>query len=96
MTSLGLDSLRARTDKACELTHAGRHAKLTELLRVLIPDLETAARSLSAAEQSQVFEPMASAYQACSTALGPRRGTPETMSLWDADVAACPDGGSGR
>jgi transcriptional regulator with XRE-family HTH domain len=67
--SPGLDSLRTRTEKVWELTHAGRHAELTELLRVLIPDLETAARALPAAEQSQVFELMASAYQACSAAL---------------------------
>jgi tetratricopeptide (TPR) repeat protein/DNA-binding XRE family transcriptional regulator len=67
--SPGLASLRERTEKAWELTHAGRHAELTELLRVLIPDLETAARALPAAEQAQVFELMASAYQACSAAL---------------------------
>jgi tetratricopeptide (TPR) repeat protein len=43
--------------------------ELTDLLRALIPDLETAARALPAAEQAQVFELMASAYQACSAAL---------------------------
>jgi tetratricopeptide (TPR) repeat protein len=67
--SPGLDDLRARSAKTWELTHAGRYAELTDLLRALIPDLETAARALPAEQHAEVFELMAGAYQACSAAL---------------------------
>jgi tetratricopeptide (TPR) repeat protein len=67
--SPGLDDLRTRSAKAWELTHAGRYTELTDLLRALIPDLETAARALPGDQQAEVFELMAAAYQACSAAL---------------------------
>jgi tetratricopeptide (TPR) repeat protein len=71
-----LGSLRPRAGRAWELTHEGRYADLTDLLAALIPDLETAARALPAAEQPQVFELMAATYQACSAALD-KLGEPE-------------------
>ena len=74
--SPGLESLRVRAGKAWELAHAGRYADLTDLLRGLIPDLETAARALPEAERPEVFELMAAAYQACSAALD-KLGEPE-------------------
>src|SRR5260370_32385283 len=54
--SPGLDDLRARSGKAWELTHAGRYAELTDLLRALIPDLEIAARALPEEQRPEVFE----------------------------------------
>ena len=75
-SSPGLDDLRARSAKAWELTHSGRYADLTDLLRALIPDLETAARALPGEQRSEVFELMAAAYQACSAALD-KLGEPE-------------------
>ena len=41
-----LSTLRTKSRKAWELTHAGRYTDLTDLLRGLVPDLETAARAL--------------------------------------------------
>ncbi|MGO9082867.1 MAG: helix-turn-helix domain-containing protein [Streptosporangiaceae bacterium] len=75
-SSPGLDDLRARAAKAWELTHSGRYADLADLLRALIPDLETAARALPDEQRSEVFELMAAAYQACSAALD-KLGEPE-------------------
>ena len=74
--SPGLESLRVRAGKAWELAHAGRYADLTDLLRGLIPDLETAARALPEDERPEVFELMSAAYQACSAALD-KLGEPE-------------------
>ena len=74
--SPSLDDLRDRTAKAWELTHAGRYADLTDLLRALVPDLETAARALPDDQHGAVFEQMAAAYQACSAALD-KLGEPE-------------------
>jgi len=74
--SPALGALRARSGRAWELAHASRYADLTDLLRALIPDLETAARALPAADRPKVFELMAAAYQACSAALD-KLGEPE-------------------
>lgn len=71
-----LSKLRAQARQAWELTHAGRYTGLTDLLRSLIPDLEVAARALPQAQRAEVFELMASAYQACSAALA-KLGEPE-------------------
>lgn len=71
-----LGTLRSMSRKAWELTHAGRYTDLTELLRGLVPDLETAARTIPEANRAEVFELMASAYQACSAALA-KLGEPE-------------------
>jgi tetratricopeptide (TPR) repeat protein len=71
-----LGTLRTKARKAWELTHAGRYMELTDLLRVLVPDLETAARALPEAQRAEVFELMAATYQACSAALA-KLGEPE-------------------
>jgi tetratricopeptide (TPR) repeat protein len=71
-----LSTLRTKTRQAWDLTHAGRYADLTDLLRGLVPDLETAARTVPEAQRAEVFELMAAAYQACSAALA-KLGEPE-------------------
>ena len=71
-----LDTLRGEAGKAWELAHAGRYTDLTELLRGLVPDLETAARGLPENQRAEVFELMAATYQACSDALA-KLGEPE-------------------
>lgn len=71
-----LSTLRTRSRKAWELTHAGRYTDLADLLRGLVPDLETAARALPETQRADVFELMAATYQACSAALA-KLGEPE-------------------
>jgi transcriptional regulator with XRE-family HTH domain len=92
--SPSLDNVRGRTAKAWELTHAGRYADLTDLLRALVPDLETAARALPDDQHSAVFEQMAAAYQACSAALD-KLGEPEAAWIAaDRAMAAAERAGS--
>ncbi len=69
-------TLRTRSRKAWDLTHAGQYTDLTDLLRGLVPDLETAARALPESQRAEVFELMAATYQACSAALA-KLGEPE-------------------
>jgi transcriptional regulator with XRE-family HTH domain len=69
-------ALRTKSRKAWDLTHAGRYTDLTDLLRGLVPDLETAARSAGEPQRAEVFELMATTYQACSAALA-KLGEPE-------------------
>jgi tetratricopeptide (TPR) repeat protein len=69
-------TLRAKSRKAWDLTHAERYTDLTELLRGLVSDLETAARTVPESHQAEVFELMAATYQACSAALA-KLGEPE-------------------
>ena len=64
-----LSTLRGKTRQAWELTHAGRYTELTDLLSGLVPDLETAARSVPEDQRAEVFELLATTYQACSAAL---------------------------
>jgi transcriptional regulator with XRE-family HTH domain/enamine deaminase RidA (YjgF/YER057c/UK114 family) len=71
-----LSTLRTRARRAWDMTHAGRYTELTELLRGLVPDLETAARAVAKDQRAEVFELMASTYQACSAALA-ELGEPE-------------------
>ena len=71
-----LSTLRTKTRKAWELTHAGRYTELSELLRGLVPDLETAARAVPEEQRDEVFELMAATYQACSAALA-KLGEPD-------------------
>ncbi len=71
-----IDTLRGEAGKAWELAHAGRYTDLTDLLRGLVPDLETAARGLPEEQRADVFELMAATYQACSAALA-KLGEPE-------------------
>jgi transcriptional regulator with XRE-family HTH domain len=72
----GIGTLRAKARKAWELTHAGRYTDLTDLLRGLVPDLETATRSMPENQRAEVSELLATAYQACSAALA-KLGEPE-------------------
>jgi tetratricopeptide (TPR) repeat protein len=71
-----LSTLRSRSRKAWDLTHGGQYTGLTDLLRGLVPDLETAARAMPEAQRPEVFELMAATYQACSAALA-KLGEPE-------------------
>jgi transcriptional regulator with XRE-family HTH domain len=64
-----VSTLRTRVRKAWELTHAGRYTELAELLSNLVPDLETAARAVPDDKRAEVFELLATTYQACSAAL---------------------------
>jgi transcriptional regulator with XRE-family HTH domain/tetratricopeptide (TPR) repeat protein len=64
-----ISTLRSKTRKAWDLTHAARYIELTELLQGLVPDLETAARAVAEAQRTEVFELLATTYQACSAAL---------------------------
>ena len=69
-------TLRTRTGKAWELTHAGSYSELTHLLHGLVPDLETAARSAPEDQRAEAFELLATTYQACSAALA-KLGEPD-------------------
>jgi transcriptional regulator with XRE-family HTH domain len=69
-------ALRTKARMAWELTHAGRYTELTDLLRGLVPDLETAARSAPEEQRAEVSELLATTYQACSAALA-KLGEPE-------------------
>jgi transcriptional regulator with XRE-family HTH domain len=71
-----VSALRTKTRKAWELTHAGRYTELTDLLRSLVPDLETAVRSVPEKQRTDVSELLATTYQACSAALA-KLGEPE-------------------
>ena len=71
-----LSTLRAKSREAWDLTHAGRYTELTGLLSGLVPDLETAARTLLESQHGEAFELMAITYQACSAALD-KLGEPE-------------------
>jgi transcriptional regulator with XRE-family HTH domain len=71
-----LSTLRTKSRRAWDLTHAGRYTDLTDLLRGLVPDLETAARAVPEDQRAKVFELMAATYQACSAALA-KLGEPE-------------------
>jgi transcriptional regulator with XRE-family HTH domain len=71
-----VSTLRTKARKAWELTHAGLYTELTDLLRSLVPDLETAARSAPEKQRAEVSELLATTYQACSAALA-KLGEPE-------------------
>jgi transcriptional regulator with XRE-family HTH domain len=71
-----LGTLRSQARRAWDLTHAGRYTDLTGLLRGLIPDLETAARTARQPQRAKVGELLATTYQACSAALA-KLGEPE-------------------
>jgi transcriptional regulator with XRE-family HTH domain len=89
-----LSTLRTRSRMAWELTHDGHYTDLSELLRTLVPDLETAARALPEAQRADVFELMAATYQACSAALA-KLGEPEASWIAaDRAMAAAERAGS--
>ncbi|MBE1588191.1 helix-turn-helix domain-containing protein [Nonomuraea angiospora] len=70
------DQLKPRVDHAWELAHESRYVELTELLRGLVPTLESAVRSAPADRQAELFELLAVTYQACSASLA-KLGEPE-------------------
>jgi transcriptional regulator with XRE-family HTH domain len=71
-----LSTLRIKSRKAWELTHAGQYTDLADLLRGLVPDLETSARAVPDVQRGEVYELLAATYQACSAALA-KLGEPE-------------------
>ena len=71
-----ISTLRTKAGQAWDLAHAGRYTDLTGLLGGLVPDLETAARTVPGHRRAEVFELMAATYQACSAALA-KLGEPE-------------------
>ncbi len=71
-----ISTLGTRSRTAWDLTHAGRYTDLTALLRGLVPDLETAVRTVPESQRAEVYELMAATYQACSAALA-KLGEPE-------------------
>src|SRR5262249_55545928 len=71
-----LGTLRSQAREAWDLTHAGRYTDLTGLLRGLIPDLETAARTVRQSQRAEVCQLLAATYQGCAPP--PRtRGRPD-------------------
>lgn len=70
------DQIRPRVDRAWELTHNSRYVELADLLRGLVPALETAVRSAPEGRRPELFELLATTYQACSAALA-KLGEPE-------------------
>jgi tetratricopeptide (TPR) repeat protein len=63
------DAMRAKAGRAWSLTHEGRYADLADLLRDLVPELESGARAADSGQQAGMFELLAATYQACSAAL---------------------------
>lgn len=68
-TAPSLDAMRANVDRAWSLTHEARYDDLADLLRDLVPELESGARAVGSDERAEMFELLAAAYQACSAAL---------------------------
>ncbi|WP_017578969.1 helix-turn-helix domain-containing protein [Nocardiopsis valliformis] len=67
--AVDIEDLRGRVDRVWELTHASAYIELTEALESLIPDLESAARSVPNGERLELFRLLNAAYRACSSAL---------------------------
>lgn len=63
------DAMRAEVGRAWSLAHAARYADLADLLRDLMPELESGARAVAEDQRAEMFELLAAAYQACSAAL---------------------------
>jgi transcriptional regulator with XRE-family HTH domain len=71
-----ITALRGRVRDAWDLVHAAKYTELSDLLRGLVPDLESAARKSPATRRAEAFELLATTYQACSAALA-KLGEPE-------------------
>ncbi|MFI6639635.1 helix-turn-helix domain-containing protein [Streptomyces sp. NPDC050504] len=63
-----LSELREEVDEIWELTHAGRFAELSASLGLLVPRLERATRTTSAADQQTAHSLLARTYQALAAA----------------------------
>jgi transcriptional regulator with XRE-family HTH domain len=64
-----LAEMRERVERAWALSHESRYTELTEVLRDLVPALETGVRAVPAEQQSEMWELLAATYHACSAAL---------------------------
>jgi transcriptional regulator with XRE-family HTH domain len=64
-----ITALRGQVRDAWNLVHAAKYAELSDLLRSLVPDLESAARKSPATRRAEAYELLATTYQACSAAL---------------------------
>ncbi|GAA4569305.1 helix-turn-helix domain-containing protein [Planotetraspora kaengkrachanensis] len=71
-----VEEIRPQVDQAWHLTHESRYIELADLLRGLVPTLESAVRSAAADRQPELFELLATTYQACSAALA-KLGEPD-------------------
>jgi transcriptional regulator with XRE-family HTH domain len=86
--------MRAQVDRAWSLTHESRYADLSDLLRDLVPALEAGARAVPEDQRAEMFELLAAAYQACSSALA-NLGEPEAAWIAaDRGMAAAERAGS--
>ncbi|MEU6319230.1 helix-turn-helix transcriptional regulator [Streptomyces sp. NPDC047009] len=74
--STDIPALRAEVDRAWSLTHQGNYADLAELLEGLVPQLESATRSVPEADRPELFRLLAVMYHTCSGALA-NMGEPE-------------------
>ncbi|TYB49325.1 helix-turn-helix domain-containing protein [Actinomadura chibensis] len=68
--------IRPRVERAWELTHESQYLELADLLRGLVPALESAVRSAPDERRAELFDLLAVTYQACSAALS-KLGEPE-------------------
>ena len=92
--STALSTLRSRTRKSWELTHAGHYTELTQLLSGLVPDLEMASRSAAEGQRAEVAELLGTAYQACSAALAKIGETDAAWIAADRAMAAAERAGN--
>ncbi|WP_131742127.1 helix-turn-helix domain-containing protein [Actinomadura roseirufa] len=68
--------IKPRVEQAWELAHESKYVELADLLRGLVPALESAVRSASEDLRAELFDLLAVTYQACSAALS-KLGEPE-------------------
>jgi transcriptional regulator with XRE-family HTH domain len=64
-----ITTLRSQVGESWDLVHVAKYAELADLLRDLVPDLETAARKFPENRRAEAFELLAKTYQASSAAL---------------------------
>jgi tetratricopeptide (TPR) repeat protein len=89
-----LADLRQKVERAQDLRHAGQYTDLTDLLRDLIPDLESAARAVPDSQRPEAFELLGTAYQGCSATLAQMGETEAAWIAADRAMAAAERAGS--
>jgi transcriptional regulator with XRE-family HTH domain len=89
-----LAELRQKVERAQDLRHAGQYTDLTDLLRDLIPDLESAARAVPDSQRPEAFELLGTAYQGCSATLAQMGETEAAWIAADRAMAAAERAGS--
>jgi len=67
---------RQRVEQAWSLSHQSRYSELADVLRDLVPDLESGVRAVPEDQRTEMFELLAAAYQACAAALA-KLGEPD-------------------